>query len=73
MHDGRTASFDVEELAVPEGGCDMAYGFRYFQGLECELALPVGFEPGRINVEIWPSEPRSDRVTQTFEWSSVLE
>jgi hypothetical protein len=73
--DGQPASYDLEELATAEGngagGYDMAYSFRYFQGLECELVLPVGFEPASLLVEIWPSEPRGERVQQTFEWSAV--
>jgi hypothetical protein len=71
MRDGQTASFDVAELAAENGSYDMAYEFRYFQGLECELALPAGFEPARINVEIWPNETRGQKVAQTFEWSAV--
>jgi hypothetical protein len=73
--DGQPVSYDLEELATGEGneagGFDMAYSFRYFQGLECELVLPVGFEPASLLVEIWPSEPRGERVDQTFEWSAV--
>jgi hypothetical protein len=73
--DGQPVSYDLEELATGEGneagGYDMAYSFRYFQGLESEVVLPVGFEPASLLVEIWPSEPRGERVDQTFEWSAV--
>jgi hypothetical protein len=73
--DGQPVSYDLEELASAEGSeggsYDMAYSFRYFQGLECEVVLPVGFEPTNLLVEIWPSEPRGERVEQTFEWSAV--
>jgi hypothetical protein len=65
------ASFDGAELAADTAGYDMAYEFRYFQGLECELTLPSGFEPARINVEILPSESRGQKVAQSFEWSAV--
>ena len=44
----------------------MAYEFRYFQGLECELVLPVGLEPQRIEVVIAPSDQRADRVTESL-------
>ena len=69
--DGQMASFDAAELAADDANYDMAYEFRYFQGLECELALPPGFEPARVNVEIWPNESRSQKVAQSFEWSAV--
>jgi Family of unknown function (DUF6776) len=66
---GQTATFDVADLAVGDGRYDMSYEFRYFQGLETELTLPVGFEPQRVNVEIVPSQARADHVSQSFEWS----
>jgi hypothetical protein len=68
MQDGQTVSFDAAELAVPGEPYDMAYEFRYFQGLETELALPGSFEPQRVAVEIWPSEARAERINQTFDW-----
>jgi hypothetical protein len=69
--DGQTTSFDIAELAEPDESYDMAYEFRYFQGLETELSLPQGFEPQRVLVEIWPNEPRAERINQTFEWPEV--
>jgi hypothetical protein len=69
--DGQTTSFDIAELAEPDESYDMAYEFRYFQGLETELSLPQGFEPQRVLVEIWPNEPRAERSNQTFEWPEV--
>jgi uncharacterized protein DUF6776 len=69
--DGQTASLDGADLAPEKSSYDMAYEFRYFQGLECELALPAGFEPARVNVEIWPNENRGQKVAQSFEWSAV--
>ena len=71
IQDGQMASFDAVELVVPGEPYDMDYEFRYFQGLEAELALPVGFEPQRMTVEIWPSEARAERINQTFEWPAI--
>jgi hypothetical protein len=68
VKDGQTASFDVAELVAAGGPYDMGYEFRYFQGLETDLTLPVGFEPQRVTVEIWPSEARAERINQTFDW-----
>jgi hypothetical protein len=73
IKDGQIAAFDAAELAVAESGYDMDYEFRYFQGLETEVALPLGFEPMRINVEIWPNEARAERTTESFEWSAVVD
>jgi len=71
MRDGQMASFDAAELVADGGDYDMGYDFRYFQGLECELALPVGFEPARVNVEIWPNDTRAEKVNQSYEWSAI--
>jgi hypothetical protein len=68
MRDGQTVSFDAAELVAPNEAYDMAYEFRYFQGLETELALPQGFEPLHVAVEIWPNEAKAERINQTFEW-----
>jgi hypothetical protein len=73
MQGGQTVSFDVAELVVPGEGYDMAYEFRYFQGLEAELALPVAFEPHRVVVEIWPSGAGAERINQTFDWPAVAD
>lgn len=71
LQDGQMASFDAAELVVPGEPYDMAYEFRYFQGLEAELALPVGFEPQRMTVEISPNEARAQHINQTFEWPAI--
>jgi hypothetical protein len=71
LRDGQMATFDAAELVVQGESYDMAYEFRYFQGLEAELELPVGFEPQRMTVEIWPSEARAERINQTFEWPAI--
>jgi len=71
IQDGQMASFDAAELVVPGEAYDMDYEFRYFQGLETELALPSGFEPQRMTVEIWPNEARAERINQTFEWPAI--
>lgn len=71
LQDGQTVSFDAAELVVPGQAYDMNYEFRYFQGLETELALPVGFEPQRMIVELWPNEARAERITQTFDWAAI--
>jgi hypothetical protein len=71
VQDGQTVSFDAAELVAPGEPYDMAYEFRYFQGLETDISLPLGFEPRRVTVEIWPNEARAERINQTFEWPAV--
>ena len=47
--------------------------FAIFKGSRCELALPVGFEPARLDVEIWPNEARADKVNQSYEWAAITD
>lgn len=78
LEDGVTAAYDLADLAVDWEGADgpqrydMRYEFRYFQGLEAAIELPVGFEPVRLSVEVIPSEARAERVSRSFEWAQVL-
>ncbi len=72
MRDGQPASFDLVDLVAQDSSFDKAYQFRYFQGLDTEFVLPVGFEPDRIQVEISPTEPRGDRLMESYEWSDVI-
>jgi len=73
VQDGQMTLLDASDLVADRASYDMAYEFRYFQGLECELTLPVGFEPGRIRVEMLPNDSHAEKVEQTFEWSDVTE
>ena len=68
VREGQMASIPVSQLTAGDGRYDMAYEFRYFQGLETEFELPVGFEPQRINVEIWPNQAKAEKVYQSFPW-----
>jgi hypothetical protein len=73
VQDGRMTTFDAADLVADKASYDMAYEFRYFQGLESELILPVGFEPARFRVEIAPSDSHAEKVEQSFEWTDVTE
>ncbi len=70
--DGQPVELDLGDLVADDSIDDLAYAFRYFQDLEEELVLPVGFEPNRIDVEIWPREPRGEQVSQSFQWSAIV-
>jgi Family of unknown function (DUF6776) len=69
--DGAPVALDLADVATGPDTAEMAYRFRYFQGFEREVTLPVGFEPSSIEVEIMPSEPRGEPVKQSFSWSDL--
>lgn len=69
--DGEPETLDLAELAAADEVTELEYGFRYFQGLEQELALPEGFEPAVVEIEVRPREPRGEPLAQTFDWAAV--
>ncbi len=65
---GKAASLDSAALS---GGKtrELPFNFRYFQNLEPEIALPAGFQPERLTVELRSSRRGVSPVTQTFPWT----
>jgi hypothetical protein len=65
---GQAASLDSAALT---GGKvrEVPFNFRYFQNLEPEIALPSGFQPERLSVELRSSRKGVSPVTQTFPWT----
>lgn len=63
--------YTLDELVADAEIHEIPYGFRYFQSLEQGLALPEGFEPGELQIEIWPREPRGETVSQSFSWAAI--
>ena len=70
--DGETVDLDLGDLAAGGAVEELGYAFRYFQDLEQDLVLPVGFEPDRIEVQVRPSEPDGEPVSQSFQWSAIV-
>jgi len=68
---GEPVTVGLDELTGSEAIAEIEYDFRYFQGLEQELVLPVGFEPLAVEIEVRPSEPQAEPLTQTFEWAAL--
>ena len=69
---GEPRELDMGDLTVDGESGELAYAFRYFQDFEQDLVLPPGFEPDQVDVEIWPSEPRGQQVSQSFQWASIV-
>ena len=68
---GEDVDLALEDLGEADGESELAYGFRYFQGLEQDLRLPEGFEPETVEVEVRPTQPRGEPLTRTFQWAAV--
>jgi hypothetical protein len=68
MRDSKAASLD---LAALTGGKvrELPFTFRYFENFEQEIAIPAGFAPERLTVEVRSKKQGVSPVTQTFPWS----
>jgi hypothetical protein len=68
VRDTKAGSLDLAALT----GCkvrELPFTFRYFQNFEQEIAIPAGFAPERLTVEVRSSKKGVSPVTQTFPWS----
>lgn len=68
---GEPETLDLGELTAADEITELEYDFRYFQGLEQELALPDGFDPAAVEIEVRPRSPRGEPLAQTFDWAAV--
>ncbi len=69
--DGEVDELAPAEFLIDPGSGEIPYAFRYFQGLQGELALPENFEPNQVNVEIRPQGAGGQPILHSFEWSTV--
>ena len=68
---GKAATLASQVLASSGNG-DVPYNFRYFQDLEQTVALPPGFRPEHLTVEVSSTRKDVAPLTQTFPWSAVF-
>jgi hypothetical protein len=67
---GKPATLASQALA-DGGAADVPYDFRYFEDLEQTVALPAGFRPEHLTVEVSSNRKDVAPLTQTFPWSAV--
>lgn len=68
---GEATDFGLDQLGSETSATDIPYGFRYFQELELGLALPDGFEPSELEIQVWPRTPRGETIVQSFSWATI--
>lgn len=67
VQDNRPARLMLAEVGgETRADGSVPFRFRYFQNLEQKIALPNGFEPRAVNVEV--RSPRLDPVRESFPW-----
>jgi len=65
---GAAANLDLPALTGNKVR-ELPFTFRYFENFEQEIAIPAGFEPERLTVEMRSSRKGVSPLTQTFPWS----
>jgi len=66
--DGVRAELDVLDLTVGDDPPSTRYSFRYFQDMEFEIELPLGFTAESVELVVKPAEPKGSDVVQSFAW-----
>lgn len=66
--DNQAGSLDTGALT---GGKlkELPFNFRYFQNFEQEIAIPAGFTPERLTVEVRSGKKGVSPTSQTFPWN----
>jgi len=65
---GRTARLDLREVTA-QRVAQLSYRFQYFENIEVEIALPSGFSPERVVVDVRPAGRNVPPAAQTVLWS----
>ena len=67
VSDGRLKTLKWDDLVQQPGAPGQPFSFRYFQQLEGSIALPEGFTPQRVRVQL---RSGGSTVDQAFDWQT---
>lgn len=68
MADGKAVTLDLAAL-TPAKQKELPFNFRYFENLDQDVALPAGFQPEKVAVELRSSKKDVAPASQSFPWS----
>jgi hypothetical protein len=66
--DGKATTLDLAAL-TPGKQKELAFNFRYFENLDQEVALPAGFQPQKLAIEVRSNKKDVAPSSQSFLWS----
>lgn len=69
--DGEPVELGLDEFGFESRSAEVSYGFRIYQDLIVLLALPEGFLPTELEIQVWPQSPRGETIVQSFPWSTI--
>ena len=64
--DGKPVTLDLPALAKQK---ELPFNFRYFENLDQDVALPAGFHPEKMAVEVRSNKKDVAPASQSFLWS----
>jgi len=68
MPDGTATTLDLPAL-TPAKQKELPFNFRYFENLDQDVALPAGFQPQKLAIEVRSSKKDVAPASQTFPWT----
>jgi uncharacterized protein DUF6776 len=66
--DGKAITLDLPAL-TPAKQKELPFNFRYFENLDQDVALPAGFQPEKLAIEVRSSKKDVAPASQTFPWT----
>ena len=66
--DGKSTTLDLAAL-TPGKQKELPFNFRYFENLDQEVALPPGFQPEKVAIEVRSNKKDVAPASQSFLWS----
>ena len=66
--DSKATTLDLPAL-TPSKQKELPFNFRYFENLDQEVALPAGFQPEKLAIEVRSSKKDVAPASQTFPWT----
>lgn len=64
--DGEAREYTLAQLS--DEGENLQFRFKYFQSFEGEFALPQGFVPSKVNLDIKPRSRSHKQLSESIEW-----
>lgn len=64
---GATRHVNLKDVTL-DAAVDLTFKFRNFKRFESNLALPAGFSPQRVFVELQPRDEKQSKIKRVFDW-----
>lgn len=67
IQDGGAHFLNLKDVTLDQT-IDLTFNFRNFKRFESNLALPAGFAPQRVFVELQPKDKKQSKIKKIFDW-----